>query len=126
MFRRPTSGLFVELFAAVRFDALERDAKPVEALEQNVDRVATDAAAPLAQQLEDVLHRMREPRDALEAHRRAHALERVRDPEDLVERLDVVRSLFDANDCEVQLLQMLAALREEHGEVLVEIHQTFR
>jgi hypothetical protein len=119
-------GAFVEVVHAAYLDRLEGGAERVEALEQAADRVAADAAAPLAQQLEDVLHRVRQARDALEAHRRAHALQGMGDPEDLVERLGVVRGFLDADDREIQLLQMLAALREEHGEVFVEIHQTFR
>ena len=87
---------------------------------------ALEPAAPLAQQLEDVLHRVRERCDALEAHRRAHALQGVRDPEDLADRLVVVGRLLDADDGEVQLLEVLAALREEHRQVLVEIHHAFR
>ena len=72
----------------------------------------------LAQQLEDVLHLVRERRHAGEAHRRAHALQRVRDAEDLVDRLLVVGGLLDADDGEVELLQVLAALGQEHREVL--------
>ena len=69
---------------------------------------------------------MRERRHAGEAHRRAHALHRVRDAEDLVDRLLVVRGLLDADDREVELLQVLAALGQEHGEVLGDLHQVFR
>jgi hypothetical protein len=47
----------------------------------------------------------------------------VRDPEDLVDRLAVVGALLDADHCERQLLEMLAGLREEHGEVLGDVHQ---
>ena len=49
---------------------------------------------------------------------------RVRDAEDLVDRLRVVGRLLDPDDGEVELLQVLAPLGEEHGEVLV--HQLFR
>ena len=98
----------------------------VEALEQHVDRVALEAALALAQQLEDVLHAVRERGHAVEAHRRAHALQRVRDAEDLVDRLAVVGRLLDADDGEVELLEVLARLGEEHRQVLGDVHQIFR
>ncbi len=116
----------VEPFLAVRVDRLQRLAERVEALEQDVDGRTLEAVAALAQQLEDVLHRVRERRDPLEAHRRAHPLQRVRDPEDLADGLDVVRRLLHPDDREAQLLEVLAALGEEHRQVLVDVHQVFR
>ena len=94
----------------------------VEAEEQHVDGLALQPALAPAQQLEDVLHLVRERRHAGEAHRRAHALPRVRDAEDLVDRLRIVGLLLDADDREVELLEVLAALGEEHGEVLGDVH----
>ncbi len=38
----------------------------------------------------------------------------------------VVGSLLDADDRQVQLLEVLAALGEEHRQVLVEVHHAFR
>jgi hypothetical protein len=46
----------------------------------------------------------------------------VGDPEDLVDRLLVVGALLDADDGEVELLEVLAPLREEHGEILGRFH----
>jgi hypothetical protein len=42
----------------------------------------------------------------------------MRDAEDLVDRLAVVRGLLDAHDREVELLQVLPALGQEHREIL--------
>ena len=53
-------------------------------------------------------------------------LRRVGDAEDLVDRLAVVGRLLEAHDREVELLQVLAALGEEHREVLGGVHQIFR
>jgi hypothetical protein len=69
---------------------------------------------------------VRERRHAGEAHRRAHALHRVRDPEDRVDRGLVVRLLLDLDDGEVELLEVLTALREEHRQVLGGVHQLLR
>jgi hypothetical protein len=46
----------------------------------------------------------------------------VRDPEDLVNRLLVVRALFDADHRKVELLKVLAALGQEHREVFRGLH----
>jgi hypothetical protein len=103
-------------------DRVQRGRQHVEALEADVDGLALEAAAPLAQQLEDVLHLVGQRGHAGEAHRRAHALQRVRAAEDLVDRVLVVRALLDPNDRQVELLQVLAALGEEHREVLGDLH----
>ena len=116
----------VEVLGAVGLDRVDGRLERVEALEQDVDRGAVEAAAALAQQLEDVLHLVRERRHALEAHRRAHALQGVRDAEDLVDRLAVVGRLLDPDDGEVELLEVLAGLGQEHREVLGDVHQIFR
>jgi hypothetical protein len=50
----------------------------------------------------------------------------VRDPEDLVHGLPVVRLLLDPHDGEVQLLEVLAPLGEEHREVLGGVHGGFQ
>ena len=105
-------------------DRLDGRGERVEAVEQHVDRGALEPAAALAQQLEDVLHLMRERRHAGEAHRRAHPLHGVRDTENLVDRLRVVGLFLDPDHREVELLQVLTPLGQEHGEVLV--HQPFR
>ena len=107
---------------AVHLDRVDGLAERVEAEEQHVDGLALQPALAPAQQLEDVLHLVRERRHAGEAHRRAHALHRVRDAEDLVDRLRIVGLLLDADDREVELLEVLAALGEEHGEVLGDVH----
>ena len=104
-------------------DALEG---AVDGIEQDVDDLALEAARALAQQLEDVLHLVRERRHPGEAHRRAHALQRVRDAEDLVDRGAVVGALLDGHDGQGQLLQVLAGLRDEHREVLGGVHQLLR
>ena len=119
---RLISGLRLDLLLAALVDRVDRGREGVEALEQDVDRLAGKAALALAQELEDVLHLVREGRHAGEAHRRAHALQRVRDPEDLVDRLLVVGPLLDADDGEVQLLEVLAPLGQEHREVLGDVH----
>ena len=105
-------------------DRLDGRRKRVQALQQHVDRDPLESALALAQQLEDVLHLVRQRGHSGEAHRRAHALQRVRDPEDLIDRRGIVGRLLDPDDGEVQLLQVLAPLGEEHREVLV--HQLFR
>ena len=105
-------------------DRLDRRRQRVEAVEQHVDRGPLEPAAALAQQLEDILHLMRERRHTGEAHRRAHPLHGVRDTENLVDRLRVVGRFLDPDHGEVELLQVLTPLGQEHGEVLV--HQPFR
>jgi hypothetical protein len=82
--------------------------------------------AALAQQLEDVLHLVGEGCHALEAHRGGHALERVRDAEDRIDGLAVVGRLLETHDGQVQLLEVLPALGQEHGEVLGGVHHAFR
>ncbi len=116
----------VETLDAFGVDRLEGVAERVEALEEHVDRRALESTGALPEQFEDVLHRVGQRCDALEAHRRAHALEGMRDSEDLADRLRVVRHLFDADDRQVELLEVLAALGEEHRQVFVELHQAFR
>ena len=114
--------LGVDPLLARRPRSRRRPRQRVEAREQHVDGVALEAAGALAQQLEDVLHLVRERRHAGEAHRRAHALQGVRDAEDLVDRLAVVGLLLDPDDGEVELLEVLARLRQEHREVLGDVH----
>ncbi len=117
----------VQRLLAVGLDVVDRALEGVEAAQQHVDRVAAQADAALAQELEDVLHLVGQRGHSGEAHRRAHALEGVGDPEDLVDRLAVVGLLLDAHDGEVELLEVLARLREEHGQVLGNVHgQPFR
>jgi hypothetical protein len=91
---------------------------------KHVDDGALEPAAPLAQQLEHVLHLVRERRHPGVAHRGAHPLHGVRDPEDLVDRLGVVGRLLDPDDREVELLQVLTTLGEEHREVLGDVVHT--
>ena len=114
--------LRLDLLLAALVDRVDRGREGVEALEQDVDRRARQAALALAQQLEDILHLVRQGRHAGEAHRRAHALQRVRDPEDLVDRVLVVGPLFDADDRKVELLEVLAPLGQEHREVVGRFH----
>ena len=116
--------LRLDLLGAGVVDRLDRGRQRVQALEEHVDGDALQPAGALAQQLEDVLHLVRQRRHAREAHRRAHALQRVRDAEDLVDRRRIVGRLLDTDDREVELLQVLAPLGEEHREILV--HQLFR
>jgi hypothetical protein len=114
----------LQALGAVGLDRVGGGGEGIQALEQDVDRLARQAARALAQQLEDVLHLMGEGGHALEAHGGAHALQRVRDAEDLVDRRAVVGLLLDAHDGEVELLQVLAALGEEHREVLARVHRS--
>ena len=116
----------IERLLPVGLDRLRRSRQRVQAGEHGVDRLDRQAVGSLAQQLEDVLHRVRQLRDGAEAHRRAHALERVRDAEDLVDRGAVLGVLLESNDREVQLFEMLARLGDEHRHVLGGIHQDFR
>ena len=118
--------LGLDLLGAGLVDRVDGGGEGVQADEEAVDRVAREAAATLLEQLEDVLHLVREGGHAGEAHRRAHALHRVSDAEDLVDRLLVVGGLLDTNDGEIELLEVLAALSQEHGEVLGGLHQLFR
>src|SRR5581483_9165419 len=78
--------------------------------------------SPLAQQLEDILHLVGELRDLGEAHGRAHALERVSRAEDLVDRLAVLGVLLQTDDGQVQFLQVLLRLGQEHGHVFGGVH----
>ena len=80
--------LGVDLLLAARLDRVDGGGRARRGT--RAGRRSPRAARPplaLAQQLEDVLHLVRERRHAGEAHRRAHALQRVRDAEDLVDRL---------------------------------------
>src|SRR3954467_15468447 len=65
----------VDLLAVAGLDRVHGGAEGVQALEDDVDGLAMQAAGALAQQLEDVLHLVGDGGDALEAHRRAHPLE---------------------------------------------------
>ena len=114
----------LQALGAVGLDGVGGALERVEALEQDVDRLARQAARALAQQLEDVLHLVGEGGHAREAHGRAHALQRMGDAEDLVDRRAVLGLLLDAHDGEVELLQVLAALGEEHREVLARVHRS--
>ena len=114
----------LQVLDAVGLDGVRGAREGVEALEQDVDRLARQAARALAQQLEDVLHLVGEGGHAREAHGRAHALQRMGDAEDLVDRRAVVGLLLDPHDGEVELLQVLAALGEEHREVLAGVHRS--
>ena len=66
---------------------------------------------------------MRERGDVREAHRGTHALEGVCGPEVLVDRRAIVGHLLDADNGKVQLLEVLTRLREEHRQILGNIHQ---
>ena len=114
----------LQVLDAVGLDGVGGALEGVEALEQDVDGLARQAARALAQQLEDVLHLVGEGGHAREAHGRAHALQRMGDAEDLVDRRAVLGLLLDAHDGEVELLQVLAALGEEHREVLARVHRS--
>ena len=116
----------VQPLAVAGLDAVDGRVERVDAGQQHVDGVAVEAVAPLAEQLEDVLHRVRQLRDGVVAHRRAHALERVGDAEDLVDRRPVVGPLLDADDREPEPLEVLARLGDEHREVLGDVHQPSR
>ena len=116
----------VQPLAVTGLDAVDGRVERVDAGQQHVDGVAVEAVAPLAEQLEDVLHRVRQLRDGVVAHRRAHALERVGDAEDLVDRGPVVGPLLDAHDREPEPLEVLARLGDEHREVLGDVHQPSR
>ena len=122
---RPQRGR-VEALLAVGGDRLHGARQRVEALQQDVDGRAAEPALALAQQLEDVLHLVRERRHALEAHRGAHPFHRVRDAEDLVDRVAVVGALLDAHDREVERLEVLLGLGEEEREVVGSVHQALR
>jgi hypothetical protein len=50
----------------------------------------------------------------------------VRDAEDLVDRVAIVGLLLDPHEGEVEVLQMLPRLGEEHREIGVELHQRTR
>ena len=117
-FRRSISGAGLISSRAGRVDRVDGGLERVQALQQHVDGGALEAAAPLAQKLEDVLHLVREGRHAGEAHGRAHPLHGVRDAKDLVDRLAVVGRLLDPDHREVELLQVLTSLGQEHREVL--------
>ena len=116
----------IEALGAVGVDGVDRARERVQAGEQDVDDLAGQARAALAQQLEDVLHLVREGRHALEAHGRGHALQGVGDAEDRVDGLAILGRLLEAHDGEVELLEVLPALGQEHRKVLGGIHQSFR
>ena len=112
-------GLRLDVLLAGHVDRLDGGRQRVQALEEHVDRDPFQPALALAQQLEHVLHLVRERRHAGEAHRRAHALQGMRDPEDLIDDVLIVGGLLDLNDREVELLYVLAPLGQEHREILV-------
>ena len=118
--------LGIQRLLSVGLDRLNRLRERVQAGEHGVDRLGLEARAALAQQLEHVLHRVRELGDLRESHGRAHALQRVRDTEDLVDRRRILGVLLQPDDREVQLLEVLARLGEEHRHVLGGIHQLLR
>jgi hypothetical protein len=49
----------------------------------------------------------------------------VGDPEDLVDRGPVLRVVLQLDDRDVELLKMLARLREEHRHVFGGVHHAF-
>jgi hypothetical protein len=115
-----------DLLGPVGLDRVDSLRQRVEAAQQHGDGVAAEPAAALAQQLEHILHLVRQRRHAGEPHRRAHALERVRDAEDLVDGLGIVGVLLDPDDREVELLEVFAALGEEHRQVFGDVHRIRR
>ncbi len=112
-------GLRLDVLLAGLVDRLDGGRQRVQALEEDVDRDPLQTALALAQKLEHVLHLVRERRHVGEAHRRAHALQGMRDPEDLVDDVLVVGGLLDLDDREVELLNVLTPLGQEHREILV-------
>ena len=116
----------VQGLLAVGLDRFKGRGERVEAGQDGVDGLAGQSLAALAQQLEDVLHLVRELGDLGEAHGRAHALERVGGPEDLIHRLAVPGVLLQADDRQVQFLQVLLRLGQEHGHVFGGVHYAFR
>jgi hypothetical protein len=116
----------VELLHAVRLDRFDRLRERVEAGQHRGDGIFGEAAGALTEQLEHILHLMRELGDRGEAHRGAHPLEGVRDPEDPVDGVAVGRVVLQLHDRDVQFLQMLPRLGEEHGHVLGGVHHAFR
>ena len=112
------------LFAVV-LDPVDGLGQRVEAGEHGVDDVVRERAGALAEKLEHLLHLMRELGDCGETHRRAHALERVSDPEDLIDRRAVLWVLLKRDDRDVEFLEVLARLGEEHRHVLGGVHHAF-
>ncbi len=119
-------GHRVELLAAIGLDRFDRLRQRVEAGEDRVDGVLAEPAGPLAEQLEHLLHLMGQLRDRGEPHRGAHALEGMGDAEDLVERRTIRGVLLQLDHGEVEFLEVLARLRQEHGHVLGGVHYAFR
>ena len=118
--------LVLDAFLALGLDGYDRRRERVHAFEENIDRLALETPGALAKQLEHVLHRVRQLGDTGEAHRRAHPLEGVGDAEDQIDRLAVGWVLFDRDDGEVELLQVLARLGQEHRQVVANVHQRLR
>ena len=110
--------LGIGLRLAVGLDLADHLREHVEAVEQHVDGGAVDAAGALAQQREDVFHRVCQRGDGVVAHRRGHALDRVGDAEDLVERLAVVGAGLQRDDGRIQRLEVLSRLGEKQLYVL--------
>ena len=116
----------VELLAAVGLDRFDRLRQRVEAREDGVDGILAEAARPLSEQLEHLLHLMGQLCDLSEPHRRAHSLEGVGDTEDLVQRRTIRGVLLELDHGEVEFLEVLSRLGQEHGHVLGGVHYAFR
>ena len=118
-----TSSAGIGRLLAVGLDLVGHPLEGVEAGEQRVERVAPEPVGPRLHALHHVLHLVREGGHAGEAHGRAHALEGVGDAEDLVDRLRVGRVLLDLDESQVEALEVLPGLRQEHRQVVRELHQ---
>ena len=103
-------------------DAVDHLRQRVDAFEQRVDDVFVELQLLFADEVEDVLHLMRELGNLVEAHRRRHAFQRVRVAEDLVDDRGLLHVVLEAQQAIVQRLQMLMRLVEEHIHVLIRIH----
>ena len=116
----------IEALGALLGDRLDGAGQRVEAFEQDVDGTPADALGAPAEHLEHVLHLVSQCGNLGKAHRRAHALQRVRGAEDLVERVAVVRGLLDPDHRQVERVEVLAALGQEHAHVLGGVHHALR
>ena len=103
-------------------DAIDHLSERIDALEERVDDILVELELFLADEVEYILHLMRELSDLVEAHRRRHAFERMRVTENLIDDGGILHIVLKAQESIVERLQMLVRLVEEHVHVLIRIH----
>ena len=88
-------------------DAVYHLLQRVEAFEQRIHNVFIEFELFFADEVQNILHLMRQLRNLGKSHRRGHALERVRVAEDVVDGADLLHVLLEAEQAFIQRLKML-------------------